>query len=395
MSVVFIRRVQLRNYKSIGTCDVTLEPLTFLVGANGAGKSNFIDALRFVADSLRGPMDHALRERGGINEVRRRSGGHPTHFSIRIDLQLPGGSAGWYSFEVGARAGAFEVSHEQCHFAGAAYTVARGVVKHATGEVMPPASADRLYLTNAAGLPAFRPIFDALARMGFYNLNPQVMRELQDPDAGEVLRRDGSNITSVVARVWKDPERRERVAELLAAVVPGVVDVEVARLGHKETLEFRQRVENQRDPWHFNALAMSDGTLRAFGVLIALYQEDLAGRIPFVAIEEPEVALHPAAAGVLIDALRAASRRTQIVVTSHSPDLLDDDEVTGDEIRAVVSREGRTEIAPVDGASRRALQSHLYTAGELLRLNQLLPDEASIERTRNAQLSFFEEEPSA
>ena len=81
----FLRRVVLKNYKSIAACDIVLGPLTFLVGPNGSGKSNFLDALRLVADSLRTSLDHALRERGGIKEVRRRSGGHPTHFGMRLE----------------------------------------------------------------------------------------------------------------------------------------------------------------------------------------------------------------------------------------------------------------------------------------------------------------------
>jgi predicted ATPase len=82
-----VTRVGLTNYKSIANCDVSLRPLTFLVGPNGAGKSNFLDALRFVTDALRTSLDHALRGRGGIKEVRRRSGGHPTHFSLRLEFQ--------------------------------------------------------------------------------------------------------------------------------------------------------------------------------------------------------------------------------------------------------------------------------------------------------------------
>src|SRR5271154_7071602 len=82
----FIRQVTIRNYKSIAACKVKLGPLMFLVGANGSGKSNFLDAIRFVADALRTSLDHALRERGSIKEVRRRSGGHPNHFAVRLDL---------------------------------------------------------------------------------------------------------------------------------------------------------------------------------------------------------------------------------------------------------------------------------------------------------------------
>ncbi|HSB04808.1 MAG TPA: AAA family ATPase, partial [Thermodesulfobacteriota bacterium] len=70
---VFLKRVVLNNYKSIKECSVCLGPVTFLVGQNGAGKSNFLDALRLVTESLSTSLEHALRERGGINEVRRRS----------------------------------------------------------------------------------------------------------------------------------------------------------------------------------------------------------------------------------------------------------------------------------------------------------------------------------
>src|ERR1017187_3596276 len=110
-----ITRVRIKNYRSIGGCDVELGSLTFLVGPNGSGKSNFLDALRFVADSLRTTPEHALRDRGGVNEVRRRSSGHPTNFGIRLDLTLSGGASGYYSFLIGSKqGGGFEIQREQC-----------------------------------------------------------------------------------------------------------------------------------------------------------------------------------------------------------------------------------------------------------------------------------------
>ncbi|HEY0093319.1 MAG TPA: AAA family ATPase, partial [Archangium sp.] len=113
--VPFLTRVQLRNYRSIAACDVPLGPLTFLVGPNGSGKSNFMDALRLITDALRTTLDHALRDRGGVHEVRRRSSAHPTHFGIRIEFQLPDGSSGHFSFEVGARShGDYAVQKEEC-----------------------------------------------------------------------------------------------------------------------------------------------------------------------------------------------------------------------------------------------------------------------------------------
>ncbi len=193
--------------KSIAACDVSPSQLCFLVGPNGSGKSNFLDALRFVRDALRHSIDHALRERGGINDVRRRSSGHPTHFTIRVELALKE-SDGHYAFTVGAkRGGGFEVQVEECLVVPSAggrphyYKVERGQVRKSSLLTNPVAAPDRLYLVNVSGDDSFRPAYDALSAMGFYSLNPQQIRELQSPDPGELLNRDGSNIASVLANL--------------------------------------------------------------------------------------------------------------------------------------------------------------------------------------------------
>ena len=97
---MFITRVMLKHFRSISACDVSLGDLTFLVGQNGAGKSNFLDALALVADSMNTTLEHALRDRGGIEEVRRKSSGHPTHMGIRLEFQLSDDTTGFYAFEI-------------------------------------------------------------------------------------------------------------------------------------------------------------------------------------------------------------------------------------------------------------------------------------------------------
>lgn len=398
---VVIRRVVLRNYKSIAACDVQLSPLTFLVGPNGSGKSNFLDSMRFVADSLRTSLDHALRDRGTVKSVRRISGGHPNHFALRLDFSLPGGSAGHYSFKVGAKPnGGYEVQHEECHVAPAEpgapdvhYTVKTGQVVSASSSPLPAILSDRLMLVAASGLPAFRPVFDALSRIEIYNLNPSQICALQRPDPGDLLRRDGSNAASVLQNL--DVDAMARVNGYLARLVPGVQSVEPKFLGQQETIEFRQVVAGQRHPWHFLATSMSDGTLRALGVLLAIHQgrsTDDGPRSPsLIGLEEPETALHPAAASVLLAALREAARTTQTVVTSHSPDLLDNPDIEEDTVYAVESRDGLTRIGRIDSAGRQMLRERLFTPGELLRQNQLTPDEDTISDVQtDNQLGLFE-----
>lgn len=388
MGTPFLKRVRLRHYRSIEQCDVALGAMTFIVGPNGSGKSNFLDALRLLADALRTSLDHALRERSGIQEVRRRSSGHPTHLAVRVDFQLEH-QVGHFAVEVGAKKpGGFVIKAEECAIGETSYKVREGEIVKPPATVAPPASDDRMYLVSAAGLPEFRPIFDALSSMGFYNLNPDAIRALQPPDAGLVLKRDGSNLASVFERL--DPAVRERIREYLARVVPGIEGVDTKRAAHMETLEFRQRVAGAKDPWRFPAINMSDGTLRALGILTAALQSQGQSRVPFIGIEEPEVALHPAAAGVLRDCLREASENTQIVVTSHSPELLDDKRISEDEILAVSIEGGATEIGPIEEGARSALRDKLYTAGELLRADQLGPDVDEIKKRPPQQLDLFE-----
>lgn len=394
---IFIDRVTLTNYKSIGHCSVPLGPLNFLVGPNGSGKSNFLDALRFVADALNGSLDQALRERGGIDEVRRRSSGHPTHFQIAVRFVLPDGLRGRYHFKIGALPNkGFQVTNEECRVATpsggeAHYHVESGELRASPPELPPPSYRDRLHLGLAAGLPAFRPLFDALSQMGFYNLNPEVIRDAQIPDTGEILRRDGSNLASVLGRIQEeDKQGYEDILALLACIVPGVKRVETKQVGKKEILEFRQKVGRNKNPWYFTADSMSDGTLRALGLLTALHQCTPKGTasMPLVGIEEPENAVHPGAAQVLRDAFNQASRHTQVIATSHSPELLDDKGVSPDSVLAVHIENGETVIGPLKDADKQAVRDRLFTVGELMRSKVFEPAAEAMDEETEGQLSI-------
>jgi predicted ATPase len=391
----FLTRVSLRNYKSIAACDVKLSSLTYLVGANGSGKSNFIDALHFVRDALNGSLDNAINERGGLSEVRRRSSGHPTHFGIRLEFRLQSGETGHYVFTIGALpSGGYEVQREECSVGGVGkgpyFCLEHGKLIRSSEPTFPTVTADRLALVSASGLTVFRPIFDALTAMGFYNLNPKVIRELQKPQDGRLLKPSGENIASVIGHLARtNPEALEIIEEYLHAVVPMVHGVERQVVGPMESLSFQQDMAGAKHPWRFLAQNMSDGTLRALGVLTALFQGNSDHSPSLIAIEEPETALHPGASGALRDALERAAERTQVLVTSHSPELLDDLKIPADALLVVASEEGATRITPVDSASRVAIRDHLCSAGELLRLNQLNVEQLPLEYQVSRQSDLF------
>lgn len=374
----FIERLSLVNYKSIARCDVELGPLTVVVGRNGSGKSNFVDSLHFVTDALLNSLEYAIRKRGGIKSVTRRRGG--THVCIAITFRLTDTLVANFRLDLDRGIVAWEeltvkIAGEDitiAHYVRRDQTI-RGEVAGETLRALPVVLPDRLALAVLSGLKAFRDSFDALTAMRFYRLDPDVMREVQDPDEGIVLRENGSNLPSVWGRLQKtDPALLERLTRYLEAIVPELKRIRRLSMGTKETLRFHQSGPGARDVI-FSATSMSDGTLRALGALVASRQTNESGTGTLVAIEEPEAALHPGAVAALMDALHEASAETQILVTSHSPDVLDHVDPEYDALLVTESRDGATVIAGVDAASREAIRRHLYTPGELLRMDQLQP----------------------
>jgi predicted ATPase len=323
--------------------------------------------------------------------VRRTSDG-PTSLSIELELSLPSGNIAEYRLELQPNRYRFTVQRESLIVRSAGdrgdrighYEAYRGEIERASIQNPPPADEDRLYLIKASGFDPFREAYEALTVMGFYNLNPETMRALQSRGPGDLLHRDGANVASVVRRL--QPEERTRLDSYLAAIVPGLVRVRALSLGPRETLVFRQKVTGENRPATFYASNMSDGTLRVTGILAAVAQlSDQQKPVTLIGIEEPETALHPAAARALMDALREASVQTQVLVTTHSPDLLDQVQMEHERLLAVSSQEGITRIASLDRASREAIRGSLFTPGELLRLDQLEPDLRDLARQEQTE----------
>lgn len=395
---VGIRRVSITNYKSFARTRVDLDQLTLLVGKNGSGKSNFVDALSFVRECLEDSTAIAFRNRGGLAAVRRRSNGHPYNIGISLELDLPDNSRVHYAFKIAAKPKdqsreGFRVSHEICsicHFMGEehGFEVKEGqFTKPPFSGFGPKLSGERLALFSLADLEPFSTVYNFLTGIRRYSIHPELLREPQEPDAGLYLEPDGSNAAAVLRRLAESPElseRYSRVCSILDKVVEGVRGVEPKSVGRKDTFEFKQDVGLEH-PWTFDPINMSEGTLRVLGLLLAVYQP---GDASVICIEEPEATIHPAAAELLIQVLEDASASRQVIVTTHSPDILDYEELSSEQIRVVWMSKGTSQIAPMSPMGRGAIREHLYTPGELLRIDELNPDHEQA-ATAAKQLNLF------
>ena len=193
---------------------------------------------------------------------------------------------------------------------------------------------------------------------------------MQEPDAGYPLLPDGANAASVFERIEKRrPDDFERLSSFLGAIVPDTRRVSVKRHGKNLFLEVVQEWEESAPrTLKFEGSGMSDGTLRVIGLLASVFQRPAP---TLIAVEEPEATIHSGALGAVLDLLREASEHMQVVVTTHSPELLDRQEVTDRHLRMVEWNKGITRVRPVSEANRRALRRGLTEAGGLLRANAL------------------------
>lgn len=377
-----VNRIVIKNYKSIAACDVRLGPLSFLVGPNGSGKSNFLDAFAFVADSLRDSIDAALDRRGGYFNVCRELDTRVEEFGIRLECETNNLEL-QYSFSVRLDGDRIRIDREECRVSEREvstnsnyYIVENGQIISSSLQHLPAAYSDRLYLVPASGDKYFRSAFEALSGATVYKINPSSMRVIDKHEAGHKLKRDGANIARVIHHLQDHaPDSKTLIDECMRMIVPGFEMVQSVEFpgNSKASLLLFSEAGPDGTLNRATVMQMSNGTLRALGILAMLFQNPQRhGKYPpFIGIEEPEEGLHPNALGVLLDSFTYASNSSQIVVSSHNSDLLDHKKIPAESILAVSKTTQGTQIGAIDEAGRSAIKDRLFTAGELLRANAL------------------------
>lgn len=330
-----ITGLTLKNWRTFKSLDVEIGQRLFIIGPNASGKSNLLDSVRFLRD-LAGPgggLQDAVTERGGLSRVRclfARNFNHG-YVTLRVVLGDEGEPERW-TYELtfkGEGAGRNRV------------VVARELVLDRGGVVLDrpdgedaddPERLTQTALEQISANKNFREIAEFLAATRYLHLVPQVIRDssragarVDDPFGGDFIARM-SAVPAKTRNAWL-----RRVTEALQVAVPQFESLQIT-----QDTSGRPHLESRYTNWRSSGAKQdesdfSDGTLRLIGLLWSLVEVQRRGAT--VLLEEPELSLHPEVVRMLPSVLARAQRGgAQVILTTHSPDLLSDEAVGADEI---------------------------------------------------------------
>lgn len=327
--VLRFSKIRIENWRNFLSVEQRLEGRVFLVGPNASGKTNLLDVFRFLRDlaSVGGGLQEAVRKRGGVSKLRCLSARQNT--VIVIDVELTGGPEGPLRYEL-------HFSHDEQQRA----VVKKERVSRGGVELFAPRPTDddrkdreRLTQTNLEQVNVnqpFRDLVQALASVRYLHLVPQLVR---DPNRSAGLSNDpfGGDFLEQVALTPEKTQkaRLRRIEKALRVAVPQLREIEMKR-DARGTPHLRGRYEHWRPKGAWQSEdQFSDGTLRLMGLLWALLDD--GGPL---LLEEPELSLHPEVVRFLPQVIAGIQRKSgrQVLVSTHSTDLLRDGGIDPDEV---------------------------------------------------------------
>jgi len=334
-------QLYLENWRNFQRVDLELQKRVLLVGPNASGKSNVLDVFRFLHDivSVGGGFQQAVNNRGGVSSIRCLAARQNPDIVIRVALEGEGidGTA------------IYELRFAQDKLRRPLVKSER-VVRNGNEILNRPSPEDdadperrtQTYLEQVNVNREFRDIADFFASVRYLHIVPQLVRE---PDRSVGRRNDpyGGDFLEQLARTQEKTQkaRLKQIQKALAVAVPQLTEIELYR-DEKGTPHLRGKYEHWRPQgaWQKED-QFSDGTLRLIGLLWAV----LDGRGPLL-LEEPELSLHPEVIRYVPQMFARIQRRTgrQIVLSTHSADLLRDEGIGLDEVFLLTPGKEGTEI---------------------------------------------------
>ncbi len=370
---MFIKRIEIKNFKSFKDLTIDLNNFNVLIGANASGKSNFVNAFRFLRDIMNSGLENAISLQGGVEYLRNLNVGASKNLCFKVVSEISAYRVHRvknkdvfihmeeviYEFELGfnKRGAGFRLITDRLTqmlefgewdrqekkpraFWGKGEVVFSRANGRKNGKIdvqyqIPdsiPISEDVIYpgfitreklpeKTLFLETPFFAYILmpsleKNFTEIAFYDFDPRLPKKATPITGKAELEEDGSNLSIILRNLLKDKETKQKLFRLINELLPFVSDLAIERFADKSLL-FKLKEKyfvNQYLP----ASLISDGTINVTAVLIALFFE----RKPFIIVEEPERNIHPYLISKLVNLMLDASRHKQILITTHNPEFV-------------------------------------------------------------------------
>lgn len=388
-----IQRLQIKGFRSLRDVSWTPGSLNVLIGPNGSGKSNLLRALRLLQQSAQGELAEAILRQGGIGPLLWDGRERDLGWAVKIDTELPelGGERQKviYEYELRLRQlGATSAYRVENELLGTAFWGEKPVkiLEHRPGHATIFAAHERALAAHEGSVPddesllslvagpfgnptiiAFR---DGLASWGIYHdLHVDQNAPLRQPAVARLEKRvaaDGQNLIPVLHTLYSSSrDFKSDVDQAMRAAFGEDFEELTFPPAADQRVQMRLRWRSLKNAQ--SAADLSDGTIR-FLLLLAI----LANPEPesLIAIDEPEVGLHPGMLPIVAEFAREAARRTQVILTTHSPQFLDAFRNEPPTTTVAHWVDGETRLSVVDGEElARWLEE--YSLGALFRSGEL------------------------
>ena len=361
-----IDKITLKGFKSIRDLeDFPLRNLNILIGANGAGKSNFVSFFTLLRAMVDDSLQRFVREHGGADGFFFMG----PKYTPRISAHLEFGQH-VFEFELAPTSSAdLMIAELQVHRAGgskvggATYSMPKGTLESHLKQLNDVKSS-KGWWTNFLSLN----IYGAVSNWIVYHFHDTSMlapmRRTCSVRDNEYLRADAGNLAAFLLTLHEEHTGvYEKIRDTIRLATPFFDDFKFRPKASNgdEVLQLEWTQKDSDYPFHANQL--SDGTLRFIALTTSLLQPNPPSTI---LLDEPELGLHPYALNLLAGLLKKAAAKTQVIVSTQSSPLLDN--FTAEGIIVVERKEGESKFERLSSAG---LQEWLkdYSLGELWQKN--------------------------
>jgi predicted ATPase len=332
MRVVNIKLKNWRNFKDI---DVSLAARTFIVGPNASGKSNFLEVFRFmrdVASGNGGGLQSAIKSRGGISKIRSLAATRQPNVKVELHLGDADDAPEWrYLLEFGQeKVGARRpiVIREEVYSGKSSAPILKRPDKH---DEKDRERLTQTHLEQVNSNQEFRQIADFFGRVVYLHLVPQLLKHA-DQLRGSTLENDpfGQGFLERIASCGEQKRKRRlmKIQNVLSKAVPQLEELQFER----DQTTGNPHLKAKYAHWRVNGAwqredQFSDGTLRLIGLFWVLQEEP-----GLLLLEEPELSLNEGIVSLLAPFIHQLQGNGQVLVTTHSSELLSDSGIGLDEV---------------------------------------------------------------